>query len=257
MLNDSITTWYVYGLIDPTTDELRYVGKTFDLSKRLRRHYSDARIRPRTHVNHWIASLFRDNLHPRCIIIESRHSAYSNAALAEIDWIRILRQDCRLTNRTDGGDGCLGVVRAPISEETRRRLSVSHIGYKQSHEHIAKRAAKLRGVPLKPNPNRTWTIERRQLMSAMKKRQVISQEHRQKISKANLGRKRSPEVIEKTAKALRGRKRSPEAIFKAAQALKGRTFSDIHRARLKAKAIEREAYRKKQREAYAIGANAT
>lgn len=57
----------------------------------------------------------------------------------------------------------------------------------------------------------------------------LTQEHKDKISRANKGKKRGPkpaEAIEKQANALRGRKQSPEHVAKRAQAIRDRMAND-------------------------------
>lgn len=55
---------------------------------------------------------------------------------------------------------------------------------------------------------------------------IISEETRDKLSKANTGKKVSEETREKIKKTLTGRKRCPEATKKAANKIKGRPRSE-------------------------------
>lgn len=72
----------------------------------------------------------------------------------EREVIAVLRANgARLTNLTDGGEGCLGMV---LSPESRAKLSAAQRGRKHSPEHVANQAAALRGK--KHSPERRAAI---------------------------------------------------------------------------------------------------
>jgi len=71
------------------------------------------------------------------------------------------------------------------------------------------------------------TIKKRQLSLIGR---VVSQETRDKLSRANKGRKPAPHTLEKARIAAIGRKRSPEAVEKTRQANLGRRWSPEARA---------------------------
>ncbi len=115
---------YIYALVDPRTNVIRYVGKTKTLSKRLAQHLSKTSLRKLTHKNNWIRSLLQHGLVPTLRVLEITDLTSANDR--EIHWIARLRQiGVRLVNGTDGGDGLLGYQH---SIETRQKLSKSHIG---------------------------------------------------------------------------------------------------------------------------------
>jgi len=89
-----------------------------------------------------------------------------------------------LTNLTDGGEGSLGIV---ISDETRQKLSIAHLGNKSRTGH-------------------KLSIETRQKMSASalgKKKPPITDEHRKKLSLAKIGKKQSIETIQKRIESVK------------------------------------------------------
>lgn len=49
-------TFYVYGLCEPSTGDIRYVGKTSDMNRRLHSHLSESAS---IHVRDWVAGLER------------------------------------------------------------------------------------------------------------------------------------------------------------------------------------------------------
>jgi hypothetical protein len=91
----------IYALIDPQTNEVRYVGKTKRaLRIRLRAHIND-NPKHNTHKFNWIKKLKSQGFEP--IIIELEVCNENNWIEREKYWIR---QYCNLTNMTTGGEGC-------------------------------------------------------------------------------------------------------------------------------------------------------
>jgi group I intron endonuclease len=88
----------------------------------------------------------------------------------------------------------------PISEATRKKLSLLRLGVKQSPELIAKRAAACRG-------------------------RVFSEETKAKIAAKATGRKMSPEAVEKMASTHRGIKQSAEHIGKRTAKIRGKKMA--------------------------------
>lgn len=92
---------YIYKLVDPLTDEVRYVGKTDKpLSKRLAVHISRAK-EARNHKDCWILSLRSKGLKPHIELIET--ASDDSWEEYEIHWISEYRKTGRLTNVADGG----------------------------------------------------------------------------------------------------------------------------------------------------------
>lgn len=94
----------IYGLFDPRTDELRYIGKTIvPLSIRFNGHISHGKNR-RTYCARWIKSLKKENLKPE--IFELDTVPCKEWQFWEQWWIQYMRSlGCNLTNTTPGGDG--------------------------------------------------------------------------------------------------------------------------------------------------------
>lgn len=154
----------VYGLTDPRTGELRYVGFSKTPRNRLHGHKYDAK-RGCSHRARWVMALRRLDLAPEMFVIE-KHDTRSDAAAAEVDLIAYFRSlGCDLTNATDGGEGAVGYrwsleERARMSERvrgerhpnygkkhseaTRRRIGEALRGKTQPAEVNAKRAATMR-----------------------------------------------------------------------------------------------------------------
>lgn len=147
------STTYIYVLIDPRTEEIRYVGKTVNPYKRFYKHYSEHET---NYKSRWIEQLRKLDLKPRMEIIEA--VATENWQEREIYWIAELRaQGCRLTNVTTGGEGCNGYV---ASEEARRKISARTKGRKLTDEQRRKLGIASKGrIAGSKNPRAVLTTE--------------------------------------------------------------------------------------------------
>ena len=75
----------IYKLIDPNTNEIRYIGLTFnDLKQRLRSHCGD---KSKTHKSNWIQSLRNRGFSPIIESIEENISTFDEACEREIYYI--------------------------------------------------------------------------------------------------------------------------------------------------------------------------
>ncbi|KKK73915.1 hypothetical protein LCGC14_2889040 [marine sediment metagenome] len=91
----------IYALIDPTTNRIRYVGKTAQtLQKRLKEHLSPARLKKDSAKNVWLRSL---KVRPVIVVLEE--CTKKEAEASEIFWIRLLKMTGNdLVNSTIGGN---------------------------------------------------------------------------------------------------------------------------------------------------------
>jgi len=128
----------IYGLQDPTTDELRYIGVTRrSINVRLSEHISDASHPPRVYPRHcrnWVLSLLRKGQRPEIFKIEVvPENAWEDEERFWIGYFRYI--GANLTNLADGGLGAYGTKQ---SDETRALIS-----------------SKLRGKKRKPHTTET------------------------------------------------------------------------------------------------------
>lgn len=123
----------IYALIDPRTDQPRYIGKTMRTAhRRLRRHLSRCYLdQADTHKNRWLRQLLAAGLEPRIVVMEQCATA-SELAAAERRHIAEQRAaGARLTNLTPGGDGGSG----PHTAESREKIRLALTGKKKSEQH--------------------------------------------------------------------------------------------------------------------------
>lgn len=147
----------IYGLIDPRTNELKYIGKSTSGLERPKAHNKANLLRKyKSKKNSWILSLKSTGLKPIIEVIEEFDSE-SPLNDAERFWIASIKATgADLLNMTDGGDGLShGFV---MSAETKQKMSIAQkkrgtnglIGYKQTESHKRAISAKLIGRPKAP-----------------------------------------------------------------------------------------------------------
>jgi hypothetical protein len=81
-------TIFVYALVDPTDDAIRYVGRTRNIKGRLTGHLSSPAINNRRKYN-WIRKLRRRGLVPRLVVLET--CRLLKAPAVEQKWIDAYR----------------------------------------------------------------------------------------------------------------------------------------------------------------------
>lgn len=115
----------IYGLIDPRTLMVRYVGLSRSGMKRPLVHgHASVLKKERTHKSYWIRKLRAEGYDYQIVILQQSTPDSVNAD--ERWWIAYGRAcGWPLTNHTDGGEGVTGLR---FSKESRARLSEAHRG---------------------------------------------------------------------------------------------------------------------------------
>jgi excinuclease UvrABC nuclease subunit len=114
---------YIYKLIDPRNDEVRYVGKTINIKNRYKQHLYDKR---KSHKASWVQSLRQIKLKPKLDILEICNE--NNWKDREKYWIN---QFNNLTNLKEGGGS--DYIRNTL-ESTKEKLRLAHKGRKLTNE---------------------------------------------------------------------------------------------------------------------------
>lgn len=170
----------IYGLHDPRTGELRYIGQTTKATPEERRwsHLAPSSLKQHTYLARWLSGLVKNGLVPTCSII---CTANSQPELDELEIKHIAEarsRGVRLVNMSDGGGGRAGV---PQSEEWKARMSEQKRGKNtNTPEHIARLAEMKRGVPR--------SEETKAKIRAAKLGTKLTEEHKAKIAASSLGK---------------------------------------------------------------------
>lgn len=125
---------YIYALSDPITGEIRYVGKTSSLKRRIYAHINECKGDRKSYKINWIKSLLEKEKRPIISIVDVVN--ISDWPFWEQYWIEQFRQwGFRLTNLTLGGEGGLGYKH---TKYTKKKMRESKLGIPLTEEHKAK-----------------------------------------------------------------------------------------------------------------------
>lgn len=213
----------IYGLYDPDTGELRYIGKTCHTpAVRLKGHLRNAERGARTHLCNWLRSLDRP---PHYKVLKTTTLEALNAA--EVSMIRWHRsRGTALTNTTDGGDGGATTRGRVWSQEDRERHSRRLIGI--PHRGVAENNR--RNPPIKKG-----TFKH-------------SEETKRKIAATKIGRPR-PDLVGKAA-SQETRRKIQQATKQQWQTKREAMLAALNNATTHAKHSEtaKEMWRKRKEE---------
>jgi hypothetical protein len=131
----------IYGLVDPRTGAIRYIGKTVRGITRVRAH-GQRMHEEHTHKSAWLKQLRAAGLRYKVLVLEELPA--EELCAAEVRWIALARKiGWALTNLTDGGDGAHGCRQ---STETRKKRAMVLRGQKRTPEQRARYSAAFKGV---------------------------------------------------------------------------------------------------------------
>ena len=151
-------TTCIYGLVDPNSGEIRYVGKTsVEPEKRLYQHLKASRHNTTgSHLLNWLNTLTRDGKKPSICILEYV-SQDDDWREKERSWISYGRSsDWSLTNTTDGGEGLQNPspsVRQKLSDAAKGKAYASgkrSAAFRQKMAHVAKNTKNAIGHTVSP-----------------------------------------------------------------------------------------------------------
>lgn len=178
-------------MIEHVASGRKYIGKSVDVERRLRRHFSPAEVRRSpAHIHRAIAMYGREAF--SCSVVEEC-SDDASARHRETHWIRTLGTRTPAGfNLTDGGDGATGArfIRSP---EYRAKMRAAKLGGSHSAETRAKMSAAHMG--------RSKSPETREKMSAYQSDRTA--QHRARLGAAHLGTTHSDETRAKISATKR------------------------------------------------------
>lgn len=174
---------FIYALLEPDTNDVRYIGKSDNPKRRFQNHLTDKR---KNHRTSWIKSLKNKGQEPLLIILEE--VAFEIWQIRERHWISFYREKgADLVNMTDGGEG------GYLGEEATARASLKKRGKKHTDEHKRKISEGCKGHFVSEGSKQRW---------------------------AELGKNKSEETKRKIGEASKGRTLSQEARMKISEKLK-------------------------------------
>ncbi len=238
----------IYGLSSNCEPEnIRYVGKTTNLEKRLKRHLSKYYLKDDTYKNRWIKSELKQGHKIQIIILEEVSNEVWEEC--EIKWIKNLKEKgFSLTNGTDGGEGLflesgdivqkrnetrkknnleakkIEVKKFKIKEEAGRwigkrkcvacnKILVHSAKNFSAIIHLLRKSEKKKCLVCR-STGKILSQESKDKIS--KSKENLSQETRDKFSKIHKGKIISDEIKQKISNTLTGRKQTQETIQKRA-----------------------------------------
>ena len=191
-----MNNFYVYIYLDPRKPgkyeygdycflyEPFYVGK--GTRRRWKMHLEEHSLKIDSFKNRKIKNILKEGYDLKKYNIKIfKNISNIDASKIEIELIKIIgRHDLKegpLTNHTDGGEGCSGRI---VSEETKRKLSESHMGKKMSKEARKKMSESKKG-------SKSWNKGKKGLQEAWNKGKKASDEA---IANQSIGQKNRKDV---------------------------------------------------------------
>lgn len=237
-------TIYIYGLLDPITNQIRYVGKSKNIKARMKDHLFDKRPKNAHKVN-WVSKLQNMNLNPECIILDV--TSEKDWIYCEIWWIEYFKfLGCNLLNISKGGDdnSKSGINHAMYGKkhtnETRNKMSLAHTKRPKLTEETRRKLVLARSKQ-KPISEETKLKISNSLKGKIKA--PLSEETRIKMSESAKGRIFSQEHIKNMSDSQKGKVINSETRLKISESNKGLKRSEETRNRMSESAKKRHANR--------------
>jgi group I intron endonuclease len=162
---------FIYGLVDPITNELRYIGKSINPKVRLRKHISERSIHD-SYKDRWLRKIINLGVKPELIIIDE--VLITNWQFWESHYIGYYKSlGCKLTNGTNGGDEPPSTKGRKHTAEAKLKMSNTkkgkpipwlNNGVERSNEHKSNLSKSLRGR-VSPNKGEKFSEEYRKKLS--------------------------------------------------------------------------------------------
>lgn len=246
---------YIYGLYDPRTNELRYIGKSKNPKQRLFGHLNSVKNGEISLKTTWLKELIENGYVPLVKILEKTNE--NDWEEAEKRWIEKCRSEgLNLLNVADGGSNppdwlgrkqSTSHVRKRVenrqakgnyahSEETRKKISEHRKGKatgesngfygKQHPKEIMDRIIRANKGKVGSFKGKQHTDGTKEKIREKNKNYKATEETRNKISDSNKGRKHSAEFSEKISQRMLGSHLSEETKEKLRQANLGRHHTE-------------------------------
>ncbi len=120
---------YIYSLKDPRDYQVKYIGKTIDVNRRLKEHTKTCNLKTNSLKNNWLRHIIGLGLYPIMEIVEECNNLIWEER--ERYWINYYKElGFSLKNMTNGGEGTDGAIR---SNEFKMNLQSKRIGNKNPY----------------------------------------------------------------------------------------------------------------------------
>ena len=223
---------YIYGLVDPLTNQLRYVGKSVNPKSRLRRHIADRNIND-SYKDRWIRSLNEKSLKPTLLIIDVvNKNEWVYWEQFYISYFKFI--GFNMVNGAIGGDEPPSTKGRKHTEESKLKMSRSKKGKpipwlnnnkSRSERHKKKLSDSLKGRKSEKKGKTYDDIYGKELSEILKKK--LSDSHKGLNCGVNhpmYNKKHSEEVIEKIRKKRSEQIFSEESIKKRTNSIKRKVY---------------------------------
>jgi hypothetical protein len=187
---------YIYGLVDKSKNELKYIGKSINPQSRYRKHLQDSNKKI-SYKDKWIYSLLENNNKPELLIIDEVNE--DNWVFWEKHYISYYKSiGCKLTNISEGGDNPPNLTGRKRTKEEIDRISKSNTGKKRSEETRKNISLAKKGKPIPHlNNGKERSLLHRKNLSLSTKGRVspnkgrkYDEEHGKKLSNSHSHQKR-------------------------------------------------------------------
>lgn len=152
-------TTFIYTLIDPNTNEIRYIGKSNTPRKRLYDHINECNTNKKSHKISWIKTLLDKGKRPTIEIIDEIYT--TEWEFWEQYWISQFKTwGFNLTNITAGGAGC----KYKRTCDTKQKMRKAKLGRKQSITQRYNKSISVRKYAAE-NPNYNKSSDKHHIIS--------------------------------------------------------------------------------------------
>ena len=162
---------FIYGLVEKNNNTLKYIGKTTDIKRRLRRHINE-RFLHDSYKDRWIRKMVNYNIDIDIIIIDSvEQKEWQYWEKFYISYYKYI--GCKLTNGTNGGDEPPSTKGRKHTEESKLKMSKTkkgkpvpwlNDGKERTEDHKKNLSKSLKGRK-SPNKGKKFNEERRKKLS--------------------------------------------------------------------------------------------
>lgn len=179
-------TTFIYALMEPDGEVVRYIGKSDNPQGRFNYHMKDGRQGKKDHKSRWIAKLLQEGRKPVLTILEEcRIDSWKGR---EQFWIEQYKATGKLTNHKNGGDGL------EVDEAARKKMSLARMG-KTPHN-------KGKQTPQSAREKQSEAAKRRfGNMTPEERRVYMGRANNANVSKSHPGWRHTDDAIRKISEA--------------------------------------------------------